>query len=67
MSGTRKDIMRLLEQARAQGFAVCRAGSGHWKIVSPAGSVVIAAFSPSSGYALQRIRRDLKRAGFKEG
>jgi len=66
VSGTRKDIVKLLDEARAQGFSVERCGSGHWKIRSPRGAVVIAAFSPSSGYALQRIRRDLKRAGFKE-
>lgn len=70
MSGARKDIQRLIDEAARQGFRIERCGSGHWKIREPEGQgerFVIAAFSPNSGYALHRIRRDLRRLGFRQG
>ncbi len=69
--GVRKDIERLLDLARSQSWTVERAGSGHWKLRSPTGAIVILPFSPNSGRAYHYSRSLLRRHGLvlesKEG
>jgi predicted RNA binding protein YcfA (HicA-like mRNA interferase family) len=63
MSGARKDVEKLIEAAKAAGWTVERAGSGHYKLRSPAGALVVLPFSPRSGNAFYYSRALLRRHG----
>jgi hypothetical protein len=65
MSGARKDVERLIEIAKAAGWTCARCGSGHYKLVSPEGAIVILPFSPSSGRSFYYSRSLLRRYGLK--
>jgi predicted RNA binding protein YcfA (HicA-like mRNA interferase family) len=65
MSGARKDVERLIELAKAEGWTCERCGSGHYKLRSPTGAIVILPFSPSSGRAFYYSRALLRRYGLK--
>jgi predicted RNA binding protein YcfA (HicA-like mRNA interferase family) len=64
MSGSaRKEVEKLIDVARAAGWTVERAGSGHYKLRSPAGALVVLPFSPRSGNAFYYSRALLRRHG----
>lgn len=65
MAGPRKDVEKLIVIAKSEGWTCARCGSGHYKLVSPAGAIVILPFSPSSGRAFYYSRALLRRYGLK--
>lgn len=63
MAGHRADMMKLLKKAQKAGCFVERAGSGHWKIVTPNGTTTFTSFSPKNAGALRDVTKELKKAG----
>lgn len=63
MAGHRADMMKLLKRAKKCGCSVERRGSGHWKITTPSGVSVIAAFSPRTAGGYRSTINDLRKAG----
>jgi hypothetical protein len=60
-----KDLLRLLDAVRAQGFAVRRGGSGHFVVTSPSGEVISVSATPAAGRGrvLANARAALRRTG----
>lgn len=56
-------MMKLVKQAKKQGCTVERTGSGHWKITTPSGTVLVTSFSPSNPGAYRDTIRALRKAG----
>lgn len=61
----RADMMKLIKLAKKAGCTVERTGSGHWKITTPSGAVLITSFSPSSPIPYRDTVQHLKKAGVK--
>jgi hypothetical protein len=59
----RSDMMKLVKLARKKGCTVERTGSGHWKITTPSGEVLITSFSPSNPGPHRDLIRYLRKAG----
>lgn len=57
-----KDLRKLLDEARGQGFSVRLAGSGHY-VVSGRRGVVSVSKTPSSSRAVANTRAALRRIG----
>jgi hypothetical protein len=64
MIARERELRKLGEQ---YGYDVVRTSGGHYRLRSPAGPVVIAAFSPRSGRSLKMVEADLRRAQRREG
>jgi hypothetical protein len=56
-------MTKLLRAAKKLGCSVERTSGGHWKVITPSGEVIIAAFSPRSAKSVHDIRHRLRRAG----
>jgi len=65
MAGHRADMMKLLKQVQKQGCTVERTGSGHWRITTPNGAVLITSFSPKTAGVLRSTIRRLKKEGIE--
>lgn len=63
MAGHRSDMMKLVKVAKKRGCSVERTGSGHWKITTPSGVVLVTSFSPSNPGAYRDVIRALRKAG----
>ena len=61
----RGDMMKLMKLAKKAGCSIERTGSGHWKITTPSGAVLIASFSPSSPLPYRDTVKHLLKAGVK--
>lgn len=59
----RSDMSKLLRRAAKKGCTVQRNGRGHWKVTTPSGVVVVAAFSPSTPGGVRAVQQHLRRAG----
>lgn len=59
------DMSKLIKAVRKQGCLVERTTSSHWKITTPSGIKVIAAFSPSTAGGVRATIRYLQKAGVK--
>lgn len=57
-----KDLRKLLDEVRGQGFTVRLAGSGHY-VVSGRRGVVSVSKTPSGGRAVANTKAALKRIG----
>lgn len=53
----------LIEQAKEAGAVVRLSGSGHWRILTPAGRIIFASRTPSDRRAVINLRAQLRRAG----
>lgn len=65
MGGARKDVLKLIEIAKENGWTCERSGSGHFKLKSPTGATVILPYSPNSGRAFYYSRALLRKYGLK--
>jgi hypothetical protein len=63
MAGHRSDMMKLVKKAKKAGCSTERAGSGHWRIVAPNGTLITASFSPSNPGSYRDTIRALRKAG----
>jgi hypothetical protein len=63
MAGHRADMMKLVKLAKKAGCTAIRTGTGHWKITTPSGAVIITSFSPSTAGAYRDTVRALRREG----
>jgi hypothetical protein len=61
---TNKDMSVLMDQASKQGWVITPTSKGHYKWVSPLGSLFFSSSTPSDNQAVNQVRRDLKRRGF---
>jgi predicted RNA binding protein YcfA (HicA-like mRNA interferase family) len=59
--GSKKDVLRLIDEVVASGWLVERTRGGHHRLVAPAGQIVIAAGTPSDPRALMNMRSRIKR------
>ncbi len=60
----RRKWRKLVRTLEAQGCAVTKAGSGHWRVRCPSGALVFVSDSPSDEKrAWLNVRADLRRAG----
>ncbi len=60
----RKDVERVVRAARTQGFLVDRAGTGHWRVRTGAGTFITTlASTPSDQRGVLNALARLKRAG----
>lgn len=64
MKLTNKDLVVLIKQAEDQGWNVTKRNNGHLKWVSPSGTIVYSAASPSDNRAIKNITRELRIRGF---
>ncbi len=62
----RSDLLDLIRQARAQGFAVMRTRRGHWVFRAPDGIGTAAAAQSQAPRNLRKARADLRRIGLRE-
>lgn len=62
-----KDQDDLIELARQQDWNISKTASGHPRLVSPRGMIVIASGTPSDSNAVWDFRSRMKRAGLKPG
>jgi hypothetical protein len=60
-----KDLDKLIDQAKDQGWEIQIKRSGHYKWVSPSGRFVVSSSTPSDRRAVMNITRDLRRYGFQ--
>lgn len=65
--GLPKDQDDLIELARQQDWHISKTASGHPRLVSPRGIIVIASGTPSDTNAVWDFRSRMKRAGLKPG
>jgi hypothetical protein len=63
MTNKMKDLTVLIEQAKDQGWVITPTKNGHYKWVSPTGSLFFSSSTPSDGNAIHQVRRDLARRG----
>lgn len=63
MAGHRSDMIKLVKLAKSKGCTAERTGSGHWKITTPGGAVIITSFSPKNPGAYRDTIRALRKAG----
>lgn len=62
---TRKDLERILRDARRQGWDVERTKGGHWRLYAPDGkNIVHAAGTPSDVRSLERLVSRMPHFGF---
>jgi hypothetical protein len=62
MSGKRKDVNKVLKDARKRGLVVTPAGSGHWKVTNPAtGARATLSASPNTDRGVRAGARDIER------
>lgn len=63
----KKDIARLIELARRQGWNVERTNGGHWRFIptEKGASIVIASSTPSDSREIQNTMSRLRRSGLK--
>ena len=60
----KKEIKRLIETAKSQGWVVTQARNNHYIWLSPCGQHrVVSSSTPSDRRALKNIEADLRRAG----
>lgn len=57
----RRDLARLLRQAREHGWQVRPTRNGHWRLLHPAGGIVVASGTPGCPRALRNLAADLRR------
>jgi hypothetical protein len=62
----KRDLARLLDQARRRGWSVGLTRKGHWRLRHPSGAVVHAGSTPSCPRSLLNLRADLRRAERQE-
>jgi hypothetical protein len=60
-----KDQSALIELAKEQGWHVSKTASGHPRLLSPRGTIVVGSGTPSDTNAVWDFRSRLKRAGLK--
>jgi hypothetical protein len=56
-------MKKLLRLAQKQGCTMQRLGSGHWRIVTPSGAVIVTSFSPAGPGAYRITLHELRKAG----
>ena len=56
-------MTKLIKAAEKAGCQAIRTKSGHWKIKTPSGATVVAAFSPTKPGSVNITKTRLKRAG----
>jgi len=63
---TKKDIKRIIQEAKDQGFTVSKSKSGHIKWHAPDGkSIVVSSGTPSDSRAMANMKSRLKRVGLR--
>lgn len=61
----RSDMTKLLKAAKKHGCEITRTGSGHWLVITPNGTRITAAFSPSTSGGVRMVRQQLAKAGVR--
>jgi predicted RNA binding protein YcfA (HicA-like mRNA interferase family) len=59
--GSKKDVMRVINEVASAGWLVERTRGGHFRLVAPGGQSVIAASTPSDPRALLNMKSRIKR------
>jgi predicted RNA binding protein YcfA (HicA-like mRNA interferase family) len=59
--GSKKDVLRLIDEVARSGWIVERTRGGHHRLVSPTGRTVIAAATPSDPRGLLNLRSRINR------
>lgn len=55
----------LIREAKRQGWVVATTGSGHLRLTSPTGHIIVAARTPSDKRATLNLRARLRQRGVK--
>jgi predicted RNA binding protein YcfA (HicA-like mRNA interferase family) len=63
----RRDLARLLREARGRGWRVERTARSHWRLRHPSGDVVVASGTPSCPRSLRNVAADLRRVERRAG
>lgn len=63
MSSLRKEVRKLVEVARAQGWDVRMTKRHHWRFAPTQGQLVFTGSTPSDQRGLTNLRKDLMRQG----
>jgi hypothetical protein len=58
----KRDLKQMLRRAEASGWSVAPTRSGHWKLLHPAGGIVVTGSTPSDYRALRNFRAQMRRA-----
>ena len=58
----KRDLRRLLAEARSRGWLVERTRSSHWRLLHPSGALLITGTTPSCPRALRNLMADMRRA-----
>ena len=62
----KRDLRRLVEEARRRGWRVDRTGGDHLRLRHPTGAMIFAASTPSCPRALRNLQADLRRVERRE-
>ena len=58
----KRDLHRLLDEARHRGWTAELTSGSHWKLLGPDPQLLFTGSSPSDWRSLRNIRQDIRRA-----